>query len=115
MLDRPDAFNYIFKESEYAPTAYKVARILHCNVSDTYEFFNSGAMQIGEVMGKNWDDNLEEIKQCFISDSIPCLEYEDSMPYFEDGRDYIKMVDEFVNSGKIQEGLSIQFINKSKL
>jgi hypothetical protein len=112
MLDRPDAFNYLFKDSEYAPTAYKIARITHCNVSDIYTFYNSCGIQIGEVMGTNWDNNLAEIRSSFASDEVPMLELEDSLPCFDDGRDYFKMSDEFVNFGKIQDGIIISMLSK---
>jgi len=104
MLDRPNPYNYLFKHR-------RIARMVCCEVSGFYEFYDTFGLKIGEVMEDNYDKNFEEISPCFEVDKIPCLNLEDSMPYFEDGRDYNAMVDEFINKGTIQDGLSISMIS----
>lgn len=108
MLDRPSLFNYLFKET-------KIARMVYGEVSDNYQFYDMHGSMIGETSSNEYEKSFEEISKSFGEDEIPCLDWEDSMPYFEDGRDYLQMTYDFINLGKIQDGIYIRMISKIRV
>lgn len=101
MIEIVDHWNYIFKNS-------KIARMSYSHVSCRYELYDRFGSKIGEID----EINLEEAKQFFELDKIPCVDVRDCFETEEESNIHFKKVGEFCQFGKVNEDLDIDYFNK---